>query len=579
MAQLQDYAAWIVANKDKKGTPEFEQVAQAYQLAKSQMQTSATAGPAMPANPTATTAPTAPAGRSLGPMNPVAQAAMAAGLSGGGSAVGQAMGAMGGPLDPITIPAGGAIGGMVGDAIAQKVAMSSGAQPNFQYGRMLASGLAGAIPGGPLAKAAPATLAKEAVKYGAGNIAATALQTGLDEKRLPTAGEVAASGAAGMLAPVLGRSLDKGVEAAAITTKEIQNSVRDATLAAARKAGYVISPSAVNPSAVNTLLESVAGKAATVQEAAVRNQEITNALAKKAIGLPVEAPITESALRNVRESAAAPYREIESMAQVAKKNLETLNKSKFTIADPHELAVFTADPTRVKEEASLAIKAGADVKALSKARFDANQNYRFYSRSGDPKALEAAKKAEGLADDLEEKISSAAKELGRSDLADELARNRVKIAKAYEIEKALNLGDSNISAPILGQSLDKGKKLTGELKTIAKFQQAFPSVTREGATVPPPGVNKLKFLSAAALGAGGYGAMGARGAALAAVPFMEGPARSIALSKPYQKFMANPSYGTKQADFLARFGRNTTAAAGRNPFLDYLAEVYPAEAK
>jgi hypothetical protein len=29
----EDYASWIVANKDKKGTPEFETVATAYQQA------------------------------------------------------------------------------------------------------------------------------------------------------------------------------------------------------------------------------------------------------------------------------------------------------------------------------------------------------------------------------------------------------------------------------------------------------------------------------------------------------------------------------------------------------------------
>lgn len=36
MARAEDYAAWIVANKDKQGTPEFETVAKAYQLARSQ---------------------------------------------------------------------------------------------------------------------------------------------------------------------------------------------------------------------------------------------------------------------------------------------------------------------------------------------------------------------------------------------------------------------------------------------------------------------------------------------------------------------------------------------------------------
>jgi len=42
MATAQEYAAWIVQNADKRGTPEFDTVAQAYQFAKAQETTAAT---------------------------------------------------------------------------------------------------------------------------------------------------------------------------------------------------------------------------------------------------------------------------------------------------------------------------------------------------------------------------------------------------------------------------------------------------------------------------------------------------------------------------------------------------------
>ena len=48
MASAQDYAAWIVQNKGKKGTPEFDKVAQAYALAR-QQETPAAAAPPAPA--------------------------------------------------------------------------------------------------------------------------------------------------------------------------------------------------------------------------------------------------------------------------------------------------------------------------------------------------------------------------------------------------------------------------------------------------------------------------------------------------------------------------------------------------
>ncbi|HCZ49680.1 MAG TPA: hypothetical protein DCZ11_11825, partial [Gammaproteobacteria bacterium] len=45
MATARDYAEWIVANKDKKGTPEFEKVSQAYALAKAKGAITAPLGP------------------------------------------------------------------------------------------------------------------------------------------------------------------------------------------------------------------------------------------------------------------------------------------------------------------------------------------------------------------------------------------------------------------------------------------------------------------------------------------------------------------------------------------------------
>lgn len=54
MATAQEYAAWIVKNADKQGTPEFETVAQAYQFAKAQETTAATQAQIAPAPTTPT---------------------------------------------------------------------------------------------------------------------------------------------------------------------------------------------------------------------------------------------------------------------------------------------------------------------------------------------------------------------------------------------------------------------------------------------------------------------------------------------------------------------------------------------
>jgi len=54
MATAQEYAAWIVKNADKRGTPEFDTVAQAYQFAKSQETTAVTQQQIAPAPTTPT---------------------------------------------------------------------------------------------------------------------------------------------------------------------------------------------------------------------------------------------------------------------------------------------------------------------------------------------------------------------------------------------------------------------------------------------------------------------------------------------------------------------------------------------
>jgi len=88
------------------------------------------------------------------------------------------------------------------------------------------------------------------------------------------------------------------------------NAPKAAALQAGKEAGYVIPPSDVNPSWFNKRLESIAGKAAIGQQAAVENQPITTALARKELGMAEDAPISVAALNGLRKEASAPYQEI-----------------------------------------------------------------------------------------------------------------------------------------------------------------------------------------------------------------------------------------------------------------------------
>lgn len=280
------------------------------------------------------------------------------------------------------------------------------------------------------------------------------------------------------------------------------NPVRDATLKEGQQAGYVVPPTSVNPSFFNNRLESLAGKAAVGQEAAARNQAVTNALAARSLGLPSDTPITDAVLNQVRQQAAQPYRDVASLSPMAANALEKLKE----------------------------------------ARHEVSGHYRHAQMSGDPKALKEAKAWEQKADLYETAIEKMANRAGRQDLVQALADARRTIAKSYDIEKAMNVGDANVSAPIIGSQLDKAgvAAKSGELATIGKMANAFPQVMREGAKIPAAGVSGTDAAASALLGTMGYGAAGPVGLTAAALPLLRGPARALALSGPYQRFATTP---------------------------------------
>lgn len=270
----------------------------------------------------------------------------------------------------------------------------------------------------------------------------------------------------------------------AATLRKSQNAVRDQTLAAGQKAGYTVPGSAVEPTMGRNVLESVAGKAAVGQGAALRNQPVTDALARAEAGLRPDQALSAQALRTARKDAAGPYRKLTAISAQAK----------------------------------------ADMEALKAARLESKLNWQFYGRQGDPAAYKAATQADQLAEGLENSLESHAQSVGRPELVAALRKARQQIAKIHDVEKALNVGTGSVDASVLGRMADQGKPLSGGLKTIGDFQQAFKPYMREASTVGTPNTSKLAAVLSGGLGVGGFAAGGPVGAAAAAIPFTVPPA-------------------------------------------------------
>jgi hypothetical protein len=338
-----------------------------------------------------------------------------------------------------------------------------------------------------------ASLAGALRGMGAGAISGAVGQGTTEATGSPTAGAIT-----GMATPFAMSAA--GARAKALmdeqALRKAEQSVRDRVLASGQEAGYVVPPSTVNPSFLNKRLEGIAGKAATGQETSLRNQETTNRLMAKELGLPPGTPITEGELNKFRENAAKPYREI----------------------------------------ADISLDAKSALNELKQARFDSKLYWNSYNRTGDPAAYKQAQKLDSEVATWEKVLEEEALKANKPELIPALRQARQEIAKSYDIEKSLNIGTGDVSASALARALDKGAPFTGNLRTVAEFGNAFPSSVREGARVPASGVSKSEALTSLLLG-------GLISPIAAALPFASGPTRSMILSPAYQRQMAQPNYG------------------------------------
>jgi hypothetical protein len=302
---------------------------------------------------------------------------------------------------------------------------------------------------------------------------------------------------------------------AALRLQKSQNQVADETLKRGRDAGYVLPPSAVSDSFLGRRLESIGGKAAIGQEAALRNQPVTDRLAREAASLRPEQPLSKTNMRQARFDLAAPHREI----------------------------------------ASISPQASADLAALQQARFDAKQAWKEYNRQGNRSAFNDAVKAGNEVKRLEASLENHAINAGRPDLVDALKISRAKIAQNHQVQGALNAGMGSVDASVIGRALDNGAPLTGPLETIGRFQQAYKPYMREASAVPTPGVSKSEALSAALLATGGAAAGGPGGLLAGGLPLLSGPTRSLLLSEMVQEAALTPNYApgvlTRNAAALA----------------------------
>lgn len=301
---------------------------------------------------------------------------------------------------------------------------------------------------------------------------------------------------------------------------------RAAAIRSARGEGYVLPPSEMGAGLIARTAEGLSGKQQIGQAASSKNQAITNRLARRAIGLPDDAPLNVETLQAVRNSAGEAYEAISSIGTVQPgmgyfRALQRLTKDArqaakdFPKGTPNPLLDVVESIKARQFDARSAVE---QIKSLRDRASEAG-------RQGNDRLAGQIKKAAGI---LEDALEQQALKLGQPELARNFRESRQLIAKTYTIQDALTDATGDVSAPVLAR-LKRTTPISGELKKAADAAEAFPKALQ---TLKDP----YRAFSPMDLAAGSYG-VGASSPMLAA--FLARPlVRAGALTSPVQSVLA-----------------------------------------
>lgn len=347
-----------------------------------------------------------------------------------------------------------------------------------------------------------------------------------------------------------------------LAIEQSQNEMRDANFAKAKEAGYVI-PTAMAPekSMVGATVESAPGKIKMQQAASVKNQEVTNKLAREDMQLPEGAEITPDRLAqrrsevykqfqddlggNMNESISPTQTYYRKMQQIFNSYFELKKQAPKTFASS-EIEGLYADfqknfqgkevPTSVmtKEMEVPSKTTGSVIDSARELRSDATRDLKTQDNAS--KARLGKLKIQ-VADALDDLLEENFRQQGNYKAVGALRQMREGVAKTYDYERALNWANYDISAAKMAALADK-RPLSGNAKQIATFYKQFPKAAQDVSRIG----SQPYFSPWDTAFAIGSAVVGHPGAAVAEVG-ARGALPKIALSNWFQnKFANTPAY-------------------------------------
>lgn len=353
--------------------------------------------------------------------------------------------------------------------------------------------------------------------------------------------QAVASTGFGLLDPVMSgaQAAIKGAKSLGGGVRELYQqvpamNVHDKLIQEAQKAGYQTPPSVAHAGKAGRAIEWAAGKQGVEAVARDKNQNVTSALARRAVGLPDDAPLDAATLNKlIKETYEAGYGPVRDMPRILAggtylSDLDMIGK-KFQ-------GMSRSFPGAADDEVQKLVGAYRTHQFSGKDALDAIENLRSNAddayRQGKGRIGEAQR---AVAKAIEDQIDNYVQRGGEVSpgVVQSFKEARKRLAKQYAVRDALT-GEGNIDALKFGAMLKRGAPLTDELAQIGNFANVakpVASVPREAAPFASGKESLIYGLASAISG----------NPLPAAIPIARGVAQRGLDTKLGQKLFAQPA--------------------------------------
>ena len=236
----------------------------------------------------------------------------------------------------------------------------------------------------------------------------------------------------------------------------------------ANKEGYVVAPSQTsNPTKMQQRAESAVGQSKMIEAVNIKNQEVTDRLVRKYLGLKEDAPLDALIMDQVRAKHGKVYETIKKLKGKTKTDVK--GKGDLFNTKQTKTTVIHRNGDEILEDLGLM---QAEERGLWR-------QYNFGEKAGDRAILNQAKAAGKEIEKIEQELVKLIGYHKQPKLYDKYQKARTDIAKTYTIESAMNPATGMVDARKLGNALGTKKGfMTGEAKKIANFARANPNAAK-----------------------------------------------------------------------------------------------------